>query len=371
MYNRRYEKVFRMLRQETAGYAIGNRPPWGSCVMELKNGAGRLSLTVQGLRPRGGGYGVYLLAGEESIFCGVLSPDSRSGHGTWQWDFAPDAVGEGKTAEEFRTVLLVAEDGGGSDSVVLTADFGEKQMWKGVFRPRAKAQPAKTQLQAEPESPAEPAEPQAEISLQAAEACPAAMRDSLPHTGGYHGSFQGLLARFRQELEELEETGILSETETAAIRSAGESPIVTEAKEAEAAEAPAEPPAEEAEPPAETAHSASGDTVADNPQTASPFCGNRELEPFAAGEAWKCLLLEEMTLLSQIPLRWQRAFFFLLPYRRYHHLILREGDTGVWLGVPGEYRAAEEAEAAAFGFTEFRRVDGDWGYWIAFLERDA
>ena len=38
MYNRRYEKVFLMLRQETAGYALGKRPPWGSCVMEIKNG---------------------------------------------------------------------------------------------------------------------------------------------------------------------------------------------------------------------------------------------------------------------------------------------------------------------------------------------
>lgn len=51
MYNRRYDKVFLMLRQETAGYAVGKRPPWGSCIMELKNGTGRLMLTVQGLAP--------------------------------------------------------------------------------------------------------------------------------------------------------------------------------------------------------------------------------------------------------------------------------------------------------------------------------
>ncbi|MBQ8734086.1 MAG: hypothetical protein IJY76_06320 [Anaerotignum sp.] len=49
MYNRRYEKVFLMLRQEVAGYALGKRPPWGSCVMELKNGKGRLHLNIQGL----------------------------------------------------------------------------------------------------------------------------------------------------------------------------------------------------------------------------------------------------------------------------------------------------------------------------------
>ena len=55
-------KVFLMLRQETAGYALGKRPPWGSCVMEIKNGQGRLQLTVQGLRR--GVYGVYVMLGE-------------------------------------------------------------------------------------------------------------------------------------------------------------------------------------------------------------------------------------------------------------------------------------------------------------------
>ena len=94
MYNRRYDKVFLMLRQETAGYAVGKRPPWGSCIMELKNGTGRLMLTVQGLRPLR--YAVYLLAGQESIFCGELHPEKKEGHAELKWAFNPDAVGEGK-----------------------------------------------------------------------------------------------------------------------------------------------------------------------------------------------------------------------------------------------------------------------------------
>ena len=96
MYNRRYDKVFLMLRQETAGYAVGKRPPWGSCIMELKNGTGRLMLTVQGLRPLR--YAVYLLAGQESIFCGELHPEKKEGHAELKWAFNPDAVGEGKRA---------------------------------------------------------------------------------------------------------------------------------------------------------------------------------------------------------------------------------------------------------------------------------
>lgn len=37
----------------------------------------------------------------------------------------------------------------------------------------------------------------------------------------------------------------------------------------------------------------------------------------------------------------------------------------------GEYSEEEEAEAQRFGFREFRRVDGDWGYWMAFLAQEG
>ena len=97
----------------------------------------------------------------------------------------------------------------------------------------------------------------------------------------------------------------------------------------------------------------------------------KKLEPFGDGVLWDCLFLEELTLLAQIPLKWQKEFFFLLPYRRYHHLILRQAENGCWLGLPGEYSEAEEAEAQHFGFREFRRVDGDWGYWMAFLAQEG
>ena len=125
MYNRRYDKVFLMLRQETAGYAVGKRPPWGSCIMELKNGTGRLMLTVQGLRPLR--YAVYLLAGKESIFCGELHPEKKEGHAELKWAFNPDAVGEGKRAEDFHTVLILAEEGGCSAPLVLCKNLLNKR----------------------------------------------------------------------------------------------------------------------------------------------------------------------------------------------------------------------------------------------------
>lgn len=336
MYNRRYEKVFLMLRQEMAGYGMGNRLPWGSCVMELKNGAGRIQLRVQGLRPQKQGYGVYVLVGEESIFCGTLYPDSSEGHGELKWDFDPDAIGTGRQAEELQTVLVVAGTEG--DAVPLTGYFGEKQEWRQTFSPcrqeEIRLQAAEAALCEAPVLPLE-TEPQEVFHAKTAEV----------QKTSYHGSFQGLLAKFRQELEELEGAGILTQEETAAICGEQKEPVETTApKEKEETEEKEEPQ-----------------------EKISLFADTPILEPFRDGVEWRCLSLEELTLLSQVPLRWQQEFFFLLPYRRYHHLILREETAGIWLGLPSSYAVEEEKEAEQFGFREFRRVEEDWGYWMAFL----
>lgn len=366
MYNRRYEKVFLMLRQETAGYALGKRPPWGSCVMEIKNGQGRLHLTVQGLRR--GGYGVYVMLGEnpaETLFCGELRPTGKEGQGELKWDFSPDALGHGKKAEDFQTVVLLADEGkNGEFSAPLTAFFGGKKDWKREFRPvLPKKEPEKAQeirLQAA-EAAVLPVRPREEAAKKAEEVKKAGATvqteepkpdgtDRLSHkiaeeqkADGIHGNFSGLLAKFRQELEELEETGVLTPEETARIRSIGESGT----NPAEAVEQEREPE--------------------DMPLA---FAKNRELQPFGDGIPWKCLALEELTLLAQIPLKWQKEFFFLLPYRRYRHLILRSEGENLWLGLPCVYRAEDAKEAESFGFREFRYVDGARGYWLARLERE-
>ena len=346
MYHRRYEKVFLMLRQETAGYASGKRPPWGSCIMELKNGKGKLSFSVQGLRPLC--YAAYALAGEESIFCGELRPQGKEGRAELQWDFDPDAVGRGQRAEDFHTVLLLAEDGGAS--VPLAAYFGEKRDWRAFFHPQERVQ-VKREEQKEKEEKQEKEEKEEkeekaeEKPILAAAEKPVLRAAEQTGQTGYHGSFRGLLAKFRQELEALEETGVLSAEETAHIRAVGQE----DKGKTEQAE----------------------ETEQTEKDRQALFAKNKEWEPFGDGVLWKCLFLEELTLLAEIPIKWQREFFFLLPYRRYHHLIFRQEENGFWLGVPEAYDAAEDAEALRFGFQEFRRVEGDWGYRLAFLEQES
>lgn len=345
MYNRRYEKVFLMLRQETAGYALGKRPPWGSCVMELKNGKGRLHLIIQGLKPLK--YEVYVMAGEESIFCGEIVPEKKEGRCELKWEFSPDAVGNGKKVEDFHTVIILAE----GLSAPLTAYFKEKRNWKQDFIPRKKETPGKEEiiLQAAEAAVLEKPVPLI-ISEKQEKAQDTNAKIAEEQKVSYHGSFQGLLAKFRQELEELEETGILSHEETENIRNMGAETASVEAKEKVE-----ELPVQEKE----------------EAKRKSLFAVNGELSPFGDGEAWKRIALEEMVLLSQIPLKWQREFFFLLPYRKYHHLILQEKEDGIWLGLPGQFNPADAADAHAFGFHEFRNTDGDWGYWMTFLERNS
>lgn len=367
MYNRRYEKIFLMLRQEVAGYAFGNRPPWGSCIMELKNGAGRLHLKVQGLRPlRRGAYAVYALAGEETLFCGTLSPDAQEGRAECRWEFDPDSIGNGKRAEDLHTVLLWAAE---SDAAPLAAYFGERQDWKPHFTPMPKAELSEAEeseeitLQAaEAGSSAETEETEKTEDLEAMEAeaeeeMEAFSQEDIRTTSekiaeeqkeSYHGSFQGLLEKFRQDLGELQEAGVLSEKEMEDIRNVG-TPKTKELFEdwfAEVEKASVRAKAEE--------------TV---------FTEHRTVQPFGDGVVWRVLEMEDLVLLAEIPLKWQKEFFFLLPYRKYHHLISRELTTGLWLGLPGQYSEEEEKDAAGFGFTEFRRIKGDWGYWLAFIEK--
>lgn len=97
----------------------------------------------------------------------------------------------------------------------------------------------------------------------------------------------------------------------------------------------------------------------------------KKLEPFGDGVLWDCLFLEELTLLAQIPLKWQKEFFFLLPYRRYHHLILRQAENGYCSVCRGIQRGGGSRGTALSGFGNFRRVDGDWGYWWAFLAQEG
>ncbi|WP_304507180.1 DUF7922 domain-containing protein [Anaerotignum sp.] len=440
MYNRRYDKVFLMLRQETAGYSMGQRAPWGSCIMEIKNGTGRISLTVQGLRPiHRGRYAVYAIAGEKekqnNFFCGVLTPDS-GGHGELKWDFNPDGLG-GKniTAEELNTVAILAEADGGF-SAPLAAYFSGKTDWRTYFnkaamKKGAQKEPTNIQLQnlnqpVKKELKVE--KPVEEPALVAAEATVVEMpsfempKINLKKDGAkeenlkpkeekkesFHGSFRGLLEKFRQELDELQDTGVFTDKDLDRIARAGrrnfqkeavmqtaveepstvkQATIVEESPIVEQATVVEEPSIVEQVTTVEQADAVEGSelNLDDSVEKASAIeeedlnevkenfleryrmlKENTDIFPF--GEEvmpWKCISIEEMILLEDIPLSWMKDYFILFAMKKYHHLIWKPQKNGYLLGAPGVDTDQERAKAEELGFQEFRKMeDGDLGYWI-------
>lgn len=420
MYQRRYDKVYLMLRQETAGYGMGSRGPWGSCILEIKNGQGKLTVAVEGLRPLiHGQYQVYGLLAKDGeckgISCGELAVN-KQGHGEMAWDFDPDALGGGYTVEDLFGVTVATETGN-SLSAPLTAYVGEKRQWRALFSPleeepvlqaaemavperpvvEEKADKAKVieLLQKEPE-PKE--ERKAEKSETIQQSAPAKEQPDF----SYHGNFRGLLKKFRQEMAELEEMGILTAEESARIlgkksveaakngKDCREVPIEIIKKEEQA-----EPPKEqervswvEADEPVpeekqeETLHTETQKAEEceeeaeemQEPKTEVEwdfFAGNRRMTPFADGTPWICISLKELLYFGEIPSQRQRDFFFLLCYHRYGHLILHQREDGMEVGLPDSYDSSARRRAEGLGFTEFRPLPGqkDMGYWIGRLSR--
>lgn len=412
MYQRRYDKVYLMLRQETAGYGMGSRGPWGSCILEIKNGQGKLTVAVEGLRPLiHGQYQVYGLLAKDGeckgISCGELAVN-KQGHGEMAWDFDPDALGSGYCVEDLFGVTVTTETGN-SLSAPLTAYVGEKRQWQALFSPLEEEpvlQAAETAVlehpvveekakvielpQKEPEAKGERKEEQREIPQQSA---PAKEEPDF----SYHGNFRGLLKKFRQEMAELEEMGILTAEESARIL--GKKSVEAAKNGEDYREVPIEIikkeelPKEqervswvEADEPApdekqeETLHTETQKaeecekTEEQEPKTEVAwdfFANNRRMTPFGDGTPWIYISLKELLYFGEIPSQRQRDFFFLLCYHRYGHLILHEGKDGMEIGLPDSYDSSARRRAEGLGFTEFRPLPGqkDMGYWIGLLSR--
>ncbi|MDD4843773.1 MAG: hypothetical protein PHU31_05520 [Anaerotignum sp.] len=418
MYNRRYDKVFLMLRQETAGYNMGQRAPWGSCIMEIKNGTGRISLTVQGLRPiNRGRYAVYAIAGEKetqnNFFCGVLTPDS-AGHGELKWDFNPDYLGDMEvTAEALHTVAVLAEADGGF-SAPMTAYFGSKVDWRTYFKiadKKKETQPGMPKIKEVQAEKPKTKETQVEIPkikespkeapLMVAESMAAGMpsfelpsfelpkiklkndapkgeiaKPKAERKESYQGSFRGLLEKFRQELEELQDAGVFTEKEMARIERAGRRNLQNEMEQgpvnvAAATEEAQTNNVEKIKPEImekavfveKESRNAQRDAYLEKYKLLKE---NTDIFPFGNESVpWKCISIEEMVLLEDIPLAWLKDYFIILSMKKYHHLIWKPQAKGYLLGVPGADTARERAKAEQLGFSKFQKMeDGTLGYWI-------
>lgn len=385
MYNRRYDKIYLMLRQETAGYGMQQKTPWGSCVLEIKNGQARLHITAQGLRPRSRGwYGVYAVAekeGEQRTFFGGKLSVSPGGQGEMKWDFPADRLGDCQAEDIYAVMVLAREENGKGLSAPLTAYFGEKREWREAFSQPTQLQAAETAVLSAPvasmpERKEQPEEQETSVSAQKEDG----------HTG-----FRDLLRKFRQEMEELTEMGLLTEEENQRILGMGkasapsvpaENDQTGEKAQIETGRAVLEQPEqtkiEERIPEKEAGQQNAAEekkteqkeeTKKQNIEETSEekewfLEGHETMYPFGAEEAWKCILPEEALCFG--PLYWNRDIFFLSACHKYRHLIARKEGDGLLLGLPEQFREEDRKRAAAMGLVWFRPMEKDpaFGYWI-------
>lgn len=272
MYNRRYDKKFLMLRQEHTGYSFGNKTPWGSCIIEIKNNVGELQVKVQGLQKTK--YDVYFIGKTglqtKSIFCQTLSID-KQGQGEFLWEFSPDAISNLPISiEEIHTIaILVANE----PSIIapLVAYTKDTINWRTHFQIQEKTPPKQTQQSApknknqqekippihiptlsetvipdNPKTTEQLHQLQKDLSqfecteesiLSASESI-ATIPEVAPeltfdtsifqqsyedsNTQNYHGNFKHLIQKFHNELDILKKEGIFEESDLQKIKEAGE-----------------------------------------------------------------------------------------------------------------------------------------------------
>lgn len=233
MYQRRYDKTYLMLRQESSGYGIGHRAPWGSCIMEIKNGIGQLRLQVQGLIPlHSKEYMVYALAEKEqechAICCGQLAID-KHGTGMLTWEFSADDL-DGIYQVEDLFAITILTPSGDQMAAPLTAYFGTPRKWLSrlhlpqsteqvdLIAAEAAVRPA--MLLDTPEPPTtknKTALPFADSVIKPQTTAEQTETKAGESSTSYHGNFRGLLQKFRQEMQDLTDMGILSKEESSRI----------------------------------------------------------------------------------------------------------------------------------------------------------
>lgn len=276
MYNRRYDKKFFMLRQEQTGYSMGQKTPWGSSILEIKNNMGVLTTRVQGLRPlKNSSYDIYVFTKKEDVvFCNSVQVDS-SGQGEMVWEFYPDFIylednSKSVSIEDVVGILVVVSEKN-DNFAPLVAYIDEKINWKKFFVPKKQKIDLRinsTEINEKIESIDVDVENNIEVIekdiesenntiqfennivknekqdfareetvILASENAVAdkpkifnfnfnSSKNSEKYSSGegenYHGNFAGLIKKFRQELKELADEGVFSKEDLKKIHNAGE-----------------------------------------------------------------------------------------------------------------------------------------------------
>lgn len=376
MYNRRYDKSFVMLKQELGGFSLGQQSAWGSCVMELKNGKGRLTFSVQGLKKLTDGrrYDAFVIGGKgdkmKGICCGTMEVDSH-GKGELKWEFDPDAIGKSAFhAEELHTVALIVKGGYGL-IVPLAGYFHDKVQWKKLFQEENDLIAAEAVLLKTPEkkkeqntytiTKQEPEQPQNPDNIVKEENKKNVVTLK-PQDSSFQKNFKNMLFQFKQELEKLEQNGIITKQQQQDILQT-KTNIDTQQKEDNAVQNNIEIniPQQKIE---------QNTMIEQNKEIAYILQNNDDIQPFEQGN-WKSIALEELIVLPMNATQMMKHLFYIFAYRKYKHFILQKtGEKEYIIGVPAQYSAEKRREAEQLSFEIFQPCgkelmkEGCYGYWL-------
>lgn len=135
IYSRKYSRNFIPLKQDNQNYSLDFRPALGKCLIEIKDGKGKITVYAQGIKPDNQ-YSVELMCFEKgnlkNASIGNLSVDS-SGKGEIKADFDPENVlNTGNKIEDFNIVALIVN---GLDKVVssLVGYVGNEVNWRDKY----------------------------------------------------------------------------------------------------------------------------------------------------------------------------------------------------------------------------------------------
>lgn len=242
---RRYDRFFIMFKQELSGYSIDGREPNGNCKIEIRDGKGRATTYMQGLKPLKDGsmYRAYLMAVQGDKTLGVpigwLDIDNR-GHGECKWEFNPDNLdGTGLAIEDFTIGAILIKGDNIKELIAPIVGYKDKEiLWKNGFKDfsnyNAKLEENKEvnrEVKKQPETIVKVDNPKVNLNQQVVTAPQpihiepekdsldnldllekekSSLNNSIKEDSNPHQIFNDMVTKFYAEMEELEKYKILN-----------------------------------------------------------------------------------------------------------------------------------------------------------------
>ena len=139
IYSRRYSRNFIPLKQDSQKHNLDFRPSLGRCVVEIKDGRGKVNIYAQGINPKSDYYLEFIgfeKGNIKNVCLGKFNVDSY-GKGEFSAQFDPDNMENTKSKiEDFNVVSIMVKDDTDISSA-LVGYVGNEIDWKEQYKANA------------------------------------------------------------------------------------------------------------------------------------------------------------------------------------------------------------------------------------------